>query len=151
MNGEELFVTADGLYDTGRYAEAFECFMKSAEAGNPFSMTRIACMYADGEGVERDIARSIYWDTQAIEHGNMSSALNLATTYRVIGDIRESKKWLMLAADGGDGEAALQLAKLYMVSEKETETVRALLGKASQSLNLCEESQEEVAELLKAL
>ena len=51
---------------------------------------------------------------------------NLAVSYRHLGDIRQARYWFeksFASREGGDGSAALALAKLYMVSDKETETV----------------------------
>jgi TPR repeat protein len=64
------------------------------------------------------------------------------------GDIRKSKKWFEKAIKSGDGSAALQLAKLYMVSDKEKDTVKFYLKHAINNENMCEADIEEAEKLL---
>ena len=149
MNDLKLFEEANTLYDQGNLESAFQLFLKAAELGDSSSMNRLACMYADGEGISRDIDKSIYWDQKAAELGNTSSLLNLAITYRTVGDMVSAKSWFERAIEFGDGEAALQLAKMYMVSTKEQSTINQLLSLSLKLGSLCEESEEEVESLIK--
>ncbi len=151
MSDNEIFNQADEAYDCGNFKEAFSLFRKSAENGNYHAMSRLACMYSDGEGTECNVDESIAWDLKAIKSGSDISQLNLAITYRTLGDIKESKKWFEKAVNAGDGEAALQLAKLYMVSDKETATVRKYLTTAIESDDLFDDSLEEAGKLLSGL
>ena len=148
MDNDKIFVQADEQHELGNFDVAFELFLKAAEQGDSSSMSRLACMYADGEGVPRDFEKSIEWDKKAIEAGNTSSILNLAITYRILGDIVSSKYWFEKALDEGDAEAALQLAKLYMISDKEKENVKHYLSVAINHESICEESRKEANELL---
>jgi TPR repeat protein len=88
---------------------------------------------------------------KAIEAGELTSLLNLAITYRMRGDMVSAKHWFEKALDSGDPEAALQLAKLYMVSEKEHETVRRYLELVINDELSLEVSREEAVDLLKGL
>lgn len=148
MNTEEIYLHADTAYDAGNFEEAFALFLKAAEHGDCNAMCRIALMYESGDGTLSDIEESIYWDLKAIEGGCNTSLLNLAITYRHLGEIRKSKHWLEKSLGTGDGEAALELAKLYSVSDKEIATVINYLNIAIASDNLTEASREEALELL---
>ena len=148
MNNDKLFPQADEQYELGNLDIAFKLFLKAAEQGDSSAMSRLACMYADGEGVSRDFEKSIEWDKNSIEAGNISSFLNLAITYRTLGDIVSSKYWFEKALDKGDAEAALQLAKLYMISDKERESIEHYLNLAINDKSICEESRIEANNLL---
>lgn len=149
MKADLLFQEGSAFYEKGDYQQAFNCFMKAAKLGDACSMSQLANMYCAGEGVECNYDESIFWDLQAIEAGHTSSMLNLGITYRIKGDTRKARYWFEKGIDAGDGEAALQLAKLYMISELETERIKHYLIISLQSRNMCESSMEEAELLLK--
>jgi len=151
MTENNDFEKADTLYDQGDFASAFKLFFRAAESGDSSAMSRLACLYFDGEGVDCDICESISWDQRAINAGSVSSMLNLAITYRTQGNIVAAKEWYEKAIDAGDSEAALQLAKLYMVTDKERDNIVSLLSQSIELGNLCEESMDEVKALQKSI
>ncbi len=136
-------------YDAGEYDRAFVAFMEAAQNGDVHAMNQVASMYTAGEGVQCDYERALEWELKSWDGGNVSAAINIAITYRIRGDIAESKKWLEKALENGDGEAALQLAKLYLVSEKERDRIEELLNYAIANDRTCEDSIEEANGLLK--
>lgn len=135
-------------YDRGHLNKAFKLFLAGAESGDVDSMAMVAVMYGAGEGVRIDLHRSIAWDQKAIAAGSELAFLNIAITYRCMGDLVSAKQWLERALAAGDGEAALQLAKLYMVSEREADTVKRYLGIAIDSKNSLEDTRQEAQALL---
>lgn len=145
---DELFELADQAYQAGEYEKAFKLFSRASENGDSSAMSRLAIMYADGEGVAYDFDKSVYWDLQAIETGCISSMSNLAITYRNHGDARESRKWFEKACEAGDIDAALKLAKLLVVSDKELDQVRVLLEQVARSKEACSASVEEAQKML---
>ncbi len=151
MNSDDIFNEADKAYDEGDFSKALTLFHRAAEMGDDSSMSRIALMYYSGDGVDVDIEKSIEWDKKAVEAGSFTSSLNLAITYRALGDIKKAKDWFEKALKDGNGEAALQLAKLYMVTDKEVETVRKYLQIAIDHDDMYEESVNEARKLLKGL
>lgn len=148
MNNDELFQKAHELYEDGDYSSAFDLFLKAAENGDTGSMLRIATMYTCGEGVDCSYDKAEEWELKAIECGDITGMVNLGITYRMKGDIRKSKEWFQKALKAGDGSAALELAKLFMVSEKETETIIQYLNQAISSESICESEIEEAEKLL---
>ncbi len=151
MDKEKLFLRADELYEKGEFSSAFDTFLKAAEKGDTSSMLRIASMYTCGEGVKCDYEKAEKWELKAIEAGDQTGMVNLGITYRIKGDIRKSKAWLEKALEYGDGSAALELAKLYLVTEKETDTVKKHLKQAIANENMCEADIEEAEKLLSEL
>lgn len=148
MTSDELFNKANEAYEHGDYTLAFELFEKAALLGDVSAMERLAVLYDTGEGVQVDSDKSIYWDSQAISHGSVVSLFNLAETYRKLGNTREAKKCYEECLKHDDGEAALQLAKMYLVSEKECETVKMYLNMAMTSGNAFDSTLEEARILL---
>ena len=148
MNNESLFRKADELYERGDFSSAFQIFMRAAENGDTSSMLRVALMYTTGEGVSCDYDKAEEWELKAIEAGNSTGMVNIGITYRIKGDIRKSKAWFEKAFKSGDGSAALELAKLYLVSEKEKDTVKFYLKHAINNDNMCEADIEEAEKLL---
>lgn len=149
MNSDALFSQADEQYELGNFNAAFELFLKAAAQGDLSAMTRVACMYGDGEGTTRDYEKSIEWDLKAAEAGSETSMLNLAITYRALGDIRSAKEWFEKSLDAGNGEAALCLAKLYMVSDKEADKIQHYLNIAINHEAISDSSKDEAVDLIK--
>ncbi|NOQ77091.1 MAG: sel1 repeat family protein [Methylococcaceae bacterium] len=148
MDNNELFIKGDKLYEEKKLSESFAVFMSAAENGDVSSMTRIASMYTCGEGVDCDYDKAIKWDLKAIELGEISSMVNIGISYRIKGEIKQSKYWFEKAIEAGDGSGAIQLAKLYMVSDKETKRVKEYLNYAIASENMCEADIEEAKQYL---
>ena len=148
MNNESLFLKGDELYEKGDFTSAFQMFMKAAENGDTSSMLRVASMYTTGEGVPCNYDMAEEWELKAIEAGDTTGMVNIGITYRIKGDILKSKAWFEKAFKSGDGSAALELAKLYMVSEKEKDTVKFYLKHAINNDNMCEADIEEAERLL---
>ena len=148
MSDYNTFASANNAYENGDYKLAFKLFLDASKSGDTDATSRIASMYADGEGVDRDYEKSIEWDLKAIGEGNVVSMANLAITYRMIGNIKESKYWFEQAIGAGDSDAALELAKLFMVSDKEKEKVVYLLNLVLDSKSSCDSSKEEASTLL---
>lgn len=151
MSNAEQFIVASKLYDEGRYSEAFEQFLSLANQGDTSAMTRVACMYGEGKGVEYNFAASVNWDIKAAAAGSQTALVNLGISYRNIGDTRRAKEWFGKALQAGDGEAALELAKMYLVSDLEIDRVKNYLTLALQSTNICEASHDEAKDLLDGL
>jgi uncharacterized protein len=125
---ENRYLEADSLSDAGKHEEAFKHFSDMADAGDSSSMSRLAILYAEGLGVEKDLAESIRWDLRAIEAGDTASMNNLALTYCSIREFRKARYWFERAIATGDGDAALELARLLYVSDKELDEVRKLIA-----------------------
>lgn len=139
---------AMAAYDRGHLNKAFKLFLAGAESGDVDCMAMVAVMYGAGEGARIDLEKSIEWDQKAIAAGSELAFLNIAITYRCLGDLVNARHWFERALDCGDGEAALHLAKLYMVSDLEAGTVSKYLRIAIDSQNAFEDTRTEARQLL---
>lgn len=135
-------------YDRGHLNKAFKLFLAGAQAADVDCMAMVAVMYGAGEGVRIDLHQSIEWDQKAIAAGSELAFLNIAITYRCMGDLVSARHWFERALESGDGEAALHLAKLYMVSDLEAATVSKYLHAAIDSKNAFEDTKMEARQLL---
>jgi uncharacterized protein len=147
-NNNDLFDEADKLSEEGRHTEAFEIFLELAGSGDEHAMSRLAIIYCDGLGIEKNVDESIKWDLQAIAAGNIGSMSNLALTYCLQRRFLEARHWFEKAVAAGDGDAALDLAKLLQVSVFESDNVKFLLQTVIKSNFVTEGSVEEAKELL---
>lgn len=133
---------ADRLSNLGLYKEAIDIFKGLAENGHGAAMSRIALLYFDGRGVERNFAESIKWDLAAIDAGYNAHA-NLALTYCAMREFREARRWFERSVELGDGDSALELAKLLHVSDLEILNVKRLLDIALSSELITPDSLEQ--------
>lgn len=151
MESNELFVKANKEYEKNNFAKAFELFMQCAKEGDTDAMLRLASMYTCGEGVTCDYNKAVYWEKTAVKAGNISALTNLGITYRIVGNMEESKACFEKALIKGDVEAALHLAKLYIISDKEVDKVKDYLNIVLSGQQVCDESVTEAQFLLKKI
>lgn len=144
-----MYFVADALSDEGKHLEAFALFLQAAELGNCDAMSRLAVLYDSGDGVEKDMEKSIAWDLRAIQSGSRLSLLNLGLTYRNAGDILNAKAWFEKSWEAGDGEAAIELAKIHLLRDRDLAV--SYLKAAISSGDICPDSIEEAESLLMTL
>eukprot|EP01133_Synstelium_polycarpum_P022955 gene22955-27518_t len=131
MNTDIIFREADDAYESGDFSKAYALFLEAAGHGDCHAMTRLAAMYESGDGVPRDLTKSIEWDLKAVAAGSTTSILNLGVTFRKIGNVDEAQRWFEKAMANDDGEAALELAKLHYSVNSESPLVRKYLDIAA--------------------
>lgn len=122
------------MHELRYYRKAFKGFKSLAETyNNPKAMDYLGHMYRYGEGVCQDYEKSIEWYQRAISLGHVESLVNLAILYRGTPKISLYKFYLERAMHAGSDKATLLLAKLYGLSDKETQRVKALLNQVISS------------------
>jgi len=147
MIASSIFESAYAAYSRNHYRKAFKLFEQGALAGDVECMIHVASMYTCGEGVKCDYDKAIEWELRASELGSRSALTNLAITYRMKGDLRNSKRYLEMALNGGDSEAALELAKLLVVSDFERDKIVEYLDVVLTADNISEYSRDEAIKL----
>jgi len=151
---EELELAAVMAEQEERYEEAYSLFHQLAKMGNAYAMSALARLYEDGRGVKPDFNKALWWAEQAIAGGNVTAIYNLAVTYRRIGNLRQAKGLFERVLALGELSAALDLAKMFMISDKETETVRKYLNMVllgTPQIDVSEDNFEEAEKLLAEL
>ncbi len=99
------------------FEAAFKEFIASAKEGNMYAQYIVAQMYANGEGVERDMRESAFWYGMAADLGHLKSQNNLANMYMdgfgIQQNFDEAARWFQRAANNGNTLSMASLAELY--------------------------------------
>jgi TPR repeat protein len=110
---------AIAAYEAGNYAEAFKLFTLLAEEGDSDAQFCLGYMYDNGEGVEKDFQKAVYWYEKAATQGDVYAQFNLAVMYdsgeRV--DRQKAVYWYEQAAEQGNIHAQSNLGSKYYVGE----------------------------------
>lgn len=108
---------ADKAYSDGEYLAARQAYLVEAEKGNTHAMYRIAEMYWNGQGMQKNNERALNWYNRAAEAGHLDAAYQTATLFMdgevVITNYREAARLFELALEGGVYKAGLPLGRLY--------------------------------------
>ena len=76
-----------------------------AEKGDPTAQNKLGDMYAEGQGVEKDVVEAVRWYRKAAEQGFSKAQNNLGIMYSngdgVAKNEVEAAKWCRKAADQG--------------------------------------------------
>lgn len=119
----EIIAEADAAYfaDAGGqpdFAYAFEMYSLAANAGDAYSMNRLALMFDRGEHVKQDFQEAFDWYMKAAEAGLPAAMSNVASMYRLgegVGqDYGEAMDWFRKAADNGYTYALYAIGELYL-------------------------------------
>ena len=107
----------------GRYEDAIAIWLPLASGGDPSAQFNIGVMYANGLGVDRDMAAAMDWWTRAARQLHVRSAHNLALAMlsgepktngaAVEPDYPGILRYLKIGADAGYPNSEYTLAKLY--------------------------------------
>ncbi|MGH0214424.1 hypothetical protein NKY66_10970 [Sinorhizobium meliloti] len=94
---------------------AMALFMKAAELGNVDSLSAIASMHLDGDGVPRDFPEAIRWYQSAAEKGDVKAYTQLGLAYESLSppDHQAALEWYKKAAAKGDIAAVRNIALMY--------------------------------------
>lgn len=94
------------------YKKAFECFYKASEQGDTTSAYYMALLYFNGNGVNKDEERGLYYLELASEGNNKDAMFLLASKIETT-DATKALELLDKCAQLEDGEAYYKLAKWY--------------------------------------
>ena len=98
-----IYSEGAGHYSKGHYSRAFECWTKAAELGDVEAHFKLAMLYHDGEGTEKDEGKLIYHLEEAAIGGHPMARYNLgAQEYCNANDERAVKHWIIAAGQGLD-------------------------------------------------
>ena len=64
-------------WDTEQYDKCFAGHLELAEKGYPLAECQVGYFYYRGLGVEKDLAKALYWTQRAAEHGDRDGQYNL--------------------------------------------------------------------------
>jgi len=95
--------------------------IKEAEAGNVDAQYDLAYCYWDGDGVEKDLHKAVYWFTKSAEQGFADAQYNIALCYKtgkgIKKDLDKAAEWFAKAAEQGDADAQYSMGLCYKMGE----------------------------------
>lgn len=89
-------------YNTQQYEKCFQGHMALAQQEYPLAECQIGYFYYEGLGVEKDLAKAVYWTRRAANHGDRDGQCNLAWFHEdgigVAQDMEQAMFWYRKAA-----------------------------------------------------
>jgi TPR repeat protein len=139
----EQLTAADHAIAQVKYADALAIITPLAEAGNAQAQSRLGNLYAEGQGVPRDIGAARTWYEKAAGQGDIAAELKLGAMYETGGAAGVPSSYFMayiwygLAARQGSGPGKAQAARVAsqmqpaerVQAEKVIENKFSLIGK----------------------
>ena len=127
-------------FNNENYEPAFNKLHDLAILDNMEAQARIAWMYENGQGIEKDHKKAIYWYTKSAEQGDAFSQNILGLFYKdgkiVEKNYQEAFKWFTKSAEQEYSYAQLNLADMYILGKGvdiDYEKATYLLMKADES------------------
>jgi hypothetical protein len=114
---EVLYKQAVDAYEDEDFAAAFKLFQQAAKKNHIQAQLKLASMYYDGKGVDRNSTLSAFWYEKAAKQGDMVAQFDLAGLYRfgsgVSKDIDKAVDLYHQSAKQGYANAQLALGVMY--------------------------------------
>ena len=97
----------------GEYSSAIEYFTRAADLGDVWAHVKLALMYHDGQGVEKDEGKHIHHAEEAAIGGNPNARCLLAMFERKRGNKERAVKHYIIAASQGEDGSMQVLMELF--------------------------------------
>jgi uncharacterized protein len=106
-------------YNSGGYIKALNTFYTLAKKDDAKAQYNVGLIYANGKGVQKDLAKAKKWYEKAAKQGNGPAQYNLAQLYHMAGEkgthrYEKARYWYEKAVEAGIMQAYNNLASLYM-------------------------------------
>lgn len=104
-------------YNSGKYEDAMEYFLKAAEKGSANAFNAVAIYYKEGHGYEKNPQKAAQWFRYAAEMGYASAQRNLGDCY-LTGDgvsenAEEALRWYLRACEKENAKAQFAVGHCY--------------------------------------
>ncbi len=145
---DPMALLAEGFRQfTGKnYTRAFEYYTRAAQLGDVDAHYRLADLYENGKGAEKDEGKHIYHLEEAAIRGHPDARSNLACAEWRHGNIeRGVKHWIIAAAQGNDGSIKV-LMDVFKAGSISKEDLVAALRAHQAAVDATKSLQREVAE-----
>jgi uncharacterized protein len=106
------FEQGEEEYENSNYTKAFNIFIILAEIGDMRAQLSVACMYESGEGIQKDLTKSVKWYRIAAEKGHPIAQNNLAVIL-LDTNPEEAIQWLFMAAENNFSFAQSMLGDIH--------------------------------------
>ena len=89
-------------WKTQQYEKCFAGYLPLAETGYPLAECQVGYFYLEGQGVEKDLEKALFWTKRAAGHGDWDGQFNLAWFYETgtgtAADPEKARHWYQQAA-----------------------------------------------------
>ena len=89
-------------WKTQQYEKCFSGYLALAKQGYQLAECQVGYFYLEGQGVEKDLEKALYWTEQAAIHGDWDGQFNLGWFYEegtaVPADMEKARHWYKQAA-----------------------------------------------------
>ena len=133
-------------YNKGDYDGAFDYFSKAAKLGYAESHYHLACLYRDGEGVEKDKGEEIRHMEEAAIGGHPKARYNLGRHELTNGNLGRSTKHLVISAAQGFDDSIKSLMKAFKLGLVKKEVLAAALRAHKAAVDATKSPQRKIAE-----
>ena len=96
------------------YERANELWLQAGELGSIYAYNDIAAAYYDGEGVERDVKKEIYYLELAAMGGDATARHNLGCVEEDAGNMNRAMKHWIISAGAGDDVSLKKIREGYL-------------------------------------
>ena len=111
------YVTGMQHYDNENFGMAFSQFQQGADLGFADAQCALGDCYYNGEGVDKDLKKAVFWYQKAAEQDYAPAQYNLGYCYQegegIEKDIAQAIKLFDKASEAGDEDAQNALADCY--------------------------------------
>ena len=77
-------------FNTQQYEKCFEGHLVLAEQGYPLAECQVGYFYYDGLGVEKDLAKAVWWTRRAADHGDRDGHVTW------LGSMKMASVWIVI-------------------------------------------------------
>lgn len=95
------------------FRKGFEWLQRSAESGLAAAQNTLGVLLGNGDGFDKDPCRALVWLKRAFRGTDSCAAINVAITYREVGNSRRAVFWFRRSVSLGDDSARIQLGIHY--------------------------------------
>lgn len=118
MTPEELYQAGKAAHDAGDYAKAMEYYRRAADAGSVDGLRNIGNLYANGEGVEKNIDKALECYDRAAAQGDAKAFFNIGVIYQYdTPDIGKAIEYYLKSGEMGYADAWTTLASMYQYGD----------------------------------
>ena len=138
-------------YIKGEYRRAFEYLSKAAELGDAGAHCRLAYLYHDGRGVDKDEEKEIYHMEKAAIAGYPAARHNLAFNEWENGNVERAVKHLIISATQGFDLSIKALMEKFREGHVSKEVLATALRAHKAAVDATKSPQREKAERAKSM
>ena len=135
-------------YIKENYSRAFEYLTKAAELGDTRGHFRLACLYQEGKGVQKDVGKMIYHFEEAAIAGHPDARYLLGEHEYENGNMDRAVKHLIISANQGHDASMKTLMDFFKQRFVSKDDLAVALRAHKAAVDATKSSQRELEEII---